>query len=1182
MRLKRLELVGFKSFANRVSLEFGRGITAIVGPNGSGKSNISDAVRWVLGEQSARTLRGSKMEDVIFSGSDGKKPLGMAEVQLTLDNSDGFLPVDFSEVTVTRRVYRSGESEFLINGKPCRLRDIQDLFTDTGLGKEGFAIIGQGQIDAVLSVRSQDRRVVLEETAGIVKYRLRKEEALQKIEQTNQDLIRVTDILRELDQRLGPLAKEAEKARRYHLLGEQLLAVEQDYYALELQRLDGERSRLEEERRLLVEATEKSAEEQARLERETAELEQNLHRAVSDLEESQARQFQLAEEQNSLETALNVKAERRRNNAQRMDTLAQLQEAKRLQLEGLQTERAAVLEELERALAECAAAEDVVEEAASALKATQEERTKLRRQLDTAKDDFFEFMRSLAELRNFQRDFAKEEQALTRQIAAKREAAAAAEEVVRQLRQQIREHGELQAAKLEETGRLRQDAEALQQEAQALATRAAAERERLRAIQARATQLQARLAALEDLESDYEGYTASVRHLMHEPKHKPLILGTVADILRVPAGLELAFEMALGPALQNVITPDEAAAQALIQWLKDRNAGRATFLPLEAMQPSRFPPAVRDALQAPGVLGTADELVECDPKFRPVVESLLGRIVITEDLDAAIALRRRLRQFSRIVTRDGSVVYPSGAMTGGSYTARTAGLLSRKAEIAQVQQQVAMERAAEAAQKQAVEEVEAAVAENRRRLDEIAQQQVNLQLEVQRLRQILDQLARDLAREEKQQALLESEAGQLAAAREALLARAETAAVRLSQAEAAEQGRRDGVQALEAKLREMEAEIERAQERLTLAKVGLTEAKSKAEALRMQLTTVDRQIGEAAAALEEAQHEAESLQVAQQVLAEEMAEAEARLELNLQAREALACDVDRLRQERDAMQDQLRVYGARLKHASSEHATVERKLYRNETELKLRMGEVERIGELLRERGLNCDMVRGRQPGQPKAQLKKAMDELREQIRSLGMVNPGAAEEYEQVKERHQFLTMQMNDLHEAKAQLQKAIAEMDEICRAKFLETFAQVRAEFSKLFTELFQGGKADLFLTEPESPLTTGIEVVAQPPGKKLQNLLLLSGGERALTAIALLFAIRRVKPTPFCILDEIDAALDETNLDRFARLMKEFAETTQLLTITHRQVTMEAADALYGVTMNDEAVSQIISVRMRQEG
>ncbi|HHT74388.1 MAG TPA: chromosome segregation protein SMC [Firmicutes bacterium] len=1182
MRLKRLELVGFKSFANRVCLEFGRGITAIVGPNGSGKSNISDAVRWVLGEQSARTLRGQKMEDVIFSGSDGKKPLGMAEVQLTLDNSEGFLPIDFSEVTVTRRVYRSGESEFLINGKQCRLRDIQDLFTDTGLGREGYAIIGQGQIDAVLSVRSQDRRVVLEETAGIIKYRLRKEAALQKIEQTNQDLVRVADILGELDQRLGPLQKEAEKTRRYQALGERLLLLEQDYYGLELQRLARSRAQLEEEQAELQGVAGTLAQEQGQLEEAIARLDQRLHQVTTDLEAGQARQFQLAEGQNALENTVNVKAERQRNNAQRLQSLASLSASKDAQLEDLQGQRQTVLAQLERALEKCEEAAGAADQAAHRLKERQDARQRLRNQLEEAKDEFFEFMRSLTELRNFQRNFDKDEQALTRQIKGKEEEASACAVAVKQLKAQVEEIKALQKAEEEKKAGAKAEEVALRQKAYDLRQRTEGEKEKLRHIQAKSTQIHARLTTLRELDGDYEGYSASVKRLMQEGRHRELILGTVADVLKVPQGLELAFEVALGSALQNIITPSEGAAETLIQWLKDKNAGRATFLPLDAMRPSRFTPAQQGALRMPGVLGTGDDLAECEERFRPVIQSLLGRTVIAEDLNSAVALRRRLQQFSRIVTRDGSVVYPSGAMTGGSQTTRTSGLLSRKTEISKLEEALEAQAKAEKEQLQAIEELETALSSIGKRLQELSEQQVAGQMEIQRLTQVLEQLSRDIAREEQQHSGLLQEASQLDQAREALLAQAETAAAQVEREEAAEGEHRRAIQELEEELQELEMEIEAAQDQLTQVKVQLEAAKGIAENFRMQLTAIDRQVDEAEAALSEAKREIEELHLAQATLAKEIEAAQTDLELSKKSRADLSAKIECLRQERDQIQDQLKAHNNRLKQVSSELTQIERKLYRNESELKLKAGEEERISELLEERNLRPAEVRAREVTRPKGELKKAIDELREEIRSLGMVNPGAAEEYEQVKERHHFLTMQMDDLNGAKAQLHKAIAEMDEICRAKFQETFAQVRAEFSTLFTELFQGGKADLCLTEPDSPLTTGIEVVAQPPGKKLQNLLLLSGGERALTAIALLFAIRRVKPTPFCILDEIDAALDEANLNRFARLMREFSETTQLLTITHRQATMESADALYGVTMTDEAVSQIISVRMKQEG
>lgn len=1182
MRLKRLEMVGFKSFANRVCLEFGSGITAIVGPNGSGKSNISDAVRWVLGEQSARQLRGSKMEDVIFSGSDGKKPLGMAEVQLTLDNSEGYLPIEFAEVTVTRRVYRSGESQFLINGRQCRLKDIHDLFTDTGLGREGYAIIGQGQIDAVLSVRSQDRRVLLEETAGIIKYRQRKEEALQKIEQTNQDLVRVTDILNELDKRLDPLQKEAEKARRYHELAHELLVVEQDFYALQLQEIDAERTSLDVEYRDVTETTEKITAELTDLEQKAAEVGQLLLQIETDLEKGQARQIELAERRNSLDSEIALKNERRENNTRRLAALAELRNNRRSQQDAFHSKRLEVKAELEAALSRCRSIEEHISAEERQVAELQKKREELRISLETAKDEFFEFMRSLTELRNFQRNFVKEEETLAKQIEARQQAASESadrlldvERAAFETEKQRRTH-ELQMAEMQnQAAELKKKKAALLQDV----TRV---EEAIRSAQGQATKLQARLNTLRELDADYEGYAASVKRLMQSEAQRKLILGTVADVIQVPPGLELAFEVALGSALQNIITPDESAAQALIEWLKRTNSGRATFLPLDAMRPSEFPPALRRHLEQPGVLGTGAELAQYDPKYEAVISSLLGRTVITEDLDSALSLRRNLKQFSRIVTRDGSVVFPSGAMTGGSQTTRTSGLLSRKSEIAQLETELhSMSQHRERLQAQ-LDELQSDLDGIDQSISALAQSEIQARLELQRLDQTLDQLKKDMTREQENQARLQEDIAHLQEVWQALLTQQETAAAQLSKEEEAEAAHRAAIQQLEQDLQKIEADVNAMQNQVGASRVKLAEEKGCVENLRIQLTNVDSQLEEVETVLADAEAEEAELTASQIRLAEEIAAAEQALEQISREREQLTSQLEQGRAERDARKIELTELNSRLQNISKQKNQLERRAYRIESEMQLKDAAESRIIELLHERELKAEEVRCRTVQMPKAELKGRIDDLRERIRGLGMVNPTAAEEYDQVRERHHFLTIQLNDLNEAKDQLREVIEEMDEVCISKFMETFTAVRTEFKKIFAELFQGGQADLFLTDPDSPLTTGIEVVAQPPGKKLQNLLLLSGGERALTAIALLFAIRRIKPTPFCILDEIDAALDEGNLHRFANLMRQFAQTTQVLTITHRQATMEAADALYGVTMNDDAVSQIISVRMNQEG
>ncbi len=1178
MRLKRLELQGFKSFADRVCLEFGDGITAIVGPNGSGKSNISDAVRWVLGEQSARSLRGHKMEDVIFAGSDGKRPLGMAEVQLTLDNTQGFLPLDYSEVMITRRVYRSGDSEFLINKQPCRLKDIQELFTDTGLGREGYAIIGQGQIDAVLSVRSQDRRVLLEETAGIIKYRSRKEEALAKMEETSLDLMRVTDILHELEGQLEPLQSQAEKARAYHSLADKLLEVELDYYALALrdieQRQKEGKERYKEAESHLLQWTSRSES----YEKDCAELEKEIAHIEHQLEVKQNENFQLTEEHNQAVHNIQLNEERLHNNEARFSKLQEVIGEKEEDIADLSNQKRTVegkvqttahkVQNLETAIAQT---EQEAEQLRKTYKQTQAD-------VERLKDEFLDFMRDLAEKRNFQRNFHSQEKSLLAQLETACIDLEKTQEEISQGKSELEQNRLAQNQEEESKSRLAREIK----KTEAARTDHAGQLEKLqRTIQKlmdQYTQIKSRLKTLQELEEDYEGYSYSVRRLMQNPEMKSLTLGTVADVISVPKGLETAFEVALGSALQNVITSTEQEAKTLIEWLKAVRGGRATFLPLASMESVRFPQRIQPLLNQEGVLGTGVELLKFDKRFEPAIGSLLGRTVITEDLDTALALKSRLKQFSRIVTRDGSVVFPSGAMTGGSLSNRTSGLLTRKGEIDELKSKMTLLKGKIQNHREKEGDLTAAVKEIYHQLEKLSQEEIQSQMCLQRLAQTDSQIREQLTRLTGTEKGLSHKIEELREVLNALRMEQETAATRVEGLEQEEQVQRALILQKEQAVKECSEQLRKKHDEITALKVKLAELKGEWQNLRTQLSNIEELYETAVRVRQESCSE-------QQLLLEEKERFQNEIVVN--QGEIARCEIekaeiakaiDELKEKKLDRQSTLTQTRIWLKEAQRNQTQTERVLYKLEVELSALEKEETRIIGLLKDREVIPEQVTERIVQADQAVLRKSIDSLRKEIRDLGMVNPGAAEEYEKVKERCDFLRIQLTDLNEARDSLTDVISEMDTVCKKRLQETFDQVRIEFQKLFSYLFQGGKADLVLTDPDSILTTGIEIMAQPPGKKLQNLLLLSGGERALTAIALLFAIRKVKPTPFCILDEIDAALDETNLHRFAQMMKEFSRTTQMLAITHRQGTMEAAHTLYGVTMTQDAVSQIISVSM----
>lgn len=1178
MRLKRLEIQGFKSFARPVCLEFGDGITAIVGPNGSGKSNISDAVRWVLGEQSAKSLRGQKMEDVIFAGSDGKRPLGMAEVQLTLDNSQGFLPLDYSEVTVTRRVYRSGDSEFFINKQNCRLRDIHDLFTDTGLGREGYAIIGQGQIEAVLSVRSEDRRILLEETAGIIKYRQRKEQALSKLEETAIDLLRVSDILHELEGQLGVLGEQAEQARLYLNLAEQLQDAELDHISLSWGKLEKKLGQVQQNQEQLQRDYAEWNNHCQDLEKKKMELESLTLALETQIEQEQRELFAAVEAYSAGLHTIELYEDRLKNNEFRSEQLIVLLKEKEEELTLLTEQEQEVQKQFTELLGAITQQEEVIKQAQLELANLQEQHRATQGNINSLKDGFFDFVRELADRRNFQRGFKEREKNLRAQLLANQEELGIMRGRIDALHHQMVELKEVESQLGQELLALEKEQFIQEEELDEGRQSLGKIQGEIRRLEARSTQVTARLRTLQELEAGYEGYGLGVRRLMQNSQMSPLVLGTVAEVISVPSGLETAFEVALGSALQNVITANEGDAKRLIKWLQEVQGGRVTFLPLDSVRSSELSPKDRNLLSQPGVLGTGLDLLDFPERFRPVLASLLGRVVITEDLDCALGLKRRLAQFSRIVTRDGSVVFPSGAITGGSLNNRTSGLLARKAELEELAAKLTTLRLELQKQQRREGEILQHLSKLEERLEQLQGEQIQTKLLIQSNGQNQSQALRDRKTWEGSLIQLQEKINELESILENLGSESEVAATKVGELEAQEEVRREEINLQEQRLVVLGDSIEKASQRQTNEQVHLAELKGSLETLRHQISNLEQRKKNSSQVYQGAQVEQASLAREKIEFGRVIEKTRAATELGKITQATLEESLNAKRVERQLAQSQGATVHADLAQAQKEQVQRERALYKGEVELDQLEREQEQILESLVERELSLEAVLNREVTRSESALKRIIEDLRGQIKDLGLVNPAATQEYERVQGRCEFLRTQLDDLNEARESLHAVINEMDKLCRTRLWDTFAQVQTEFQNIFTQLFNGGKADLVLTDPDSILTTGIEVMARPPGKKLQNLLLLSGGERALTAIALLFAIRKVKPTPFCILDEIDAALDESNLKRFTNLMEEFAQDTQFLVITHRPKTMEAANTLYGVTMGEDAISQMISVAL----
>ncbi|GMB08490.1 chromosome segregation protein SMC [Thermolongibacillus altinsuensis] len=1180
MFLKRLDIIGFKSFADRVSIDFVPGVTAVVGPNGSGKSNITDAIRWVLGEQSAKSLRGTKMEDIIFSGSDSRKPLNVAEVTLTLDNEDQFLPLEYQEISITRRVYRSGESEFFINKQPCRLKDIVDLFMDSGLGREAFSIISQGKVEEILSSKAEDRRTIFEEAAGVLKYKVRKKKAEHKLSETEDNLQRVNDILHELEQQLEPLKIQASIAKDYLEKREELEKYEVALIVHEIEQLHKQWEALKEQ---FAQHKQQEMQLSTHLQKEEAKIEQ-LRNEIAALDESidglQQVLLIASEELEKLEGKKEVFKERKKNAAKQQEQMNQkIQQL----LEREKTLKAAEQKEqnmLEQVKKEIASLQAALKEKNTALSLYG---LQLDEQIEQLKSEYIELVHQQASLKNerthLQAQLAKletrkKELAVTnqKQIDERERIQAQNQEKKRIIEQLEREIEQNEKA-------LRKQEEKLEQRKEHYRQKEAMLYEAYQYLQ----QTKSRKEMLEAMQQDYSGFFQGVKEVLKAKDRLKGIKGAVVELIQAPKELETAIEVALGSAAQHVVVADEESAREAIRYLKQHAYGRATFLPLTVMQPKRIPSEHLSLLERhPAYVGIAANLISYDAAYENIMMNVLGTVIITKDLKSANELARLSQYRYRFVTLEGDVVNPGGAMTGGAITKQASSLLSRARELEKVTEKWRqmeektnqLERYLQN-EKQAIYDEEKALLSQREQLDEL---RFTLQERKSELREIElheQNINERLAVYDHEKEALEQEMKEIQ--------------TRLKEVD-------EKISALQNQLTEIDEQVqkwteqknveqvskERIQEEITALKVSLAE---KQEQLRNQQEQIERMAKEYA----ETKRERMNIQHELERLMSEMSEHDRDEEQLEQLRQQRLQDKNETVQLIASRREQRFDYQAKLEHLEKETKELKRQYKQlidalKDEEVRLTRTDVELdhlLSRLREEYALSFEAAKEKFP------LSVSVDEARKKVKliklaieDLGTVNLGAIEEYERISERHRFLTEQKSDLQQAKETLYQVIDEMDEEMKKRFATTFQQIRKQFASVFTELFGGGKADLQLTNPNDLLNTGVDIVAQPPGKKLQHLSLLSGGERALTAIALLFAILKVRPVPFCVLDEVEAALDEANVQRYAKYLKSFSAQTQFIVITHRKGTMEEADVLYGVTMQESGVSKLVSVRLEE--
>lgn len=1182
MYLKSIEVHGFKSFANKIVFQFHNGITAIVGPNGSGKSNVADAVRWVLGEQSAKSLRGASMQDVIFSGTELRKPLGYASVSITLDNSDHQLAISYDEVTVTRRVYRSGESEYLINGTQVRLKDINELFYDTGVGKEGYSIIGQGQVEKIISGKPEERRELFDEAAGIVKFKRRKYAAQKKLEDEKQNLVRVNDILSELTRQLGPMERQAETARIYLKKKEELKSLDVNLFLLEYERISRELNETREKQALSLEqlnetreAYEQAKAEYEQLEKELEQLNETLQQRRDCVAQGQLTAQRFETQVQLLHEQINTAKTNGAHLKARIEGIDQELSEREAQREHAQEELAALRQALEEVQEQSTDASDAL---ALLQKGIQEHESAIA----GGKSTIIDILNQRASVKaRMQRYDTMYEQTQIRK-------AQISQEVLR-LKSEESEQAEVLAGLQKEydevTARITALTAKSDETNEQLSVRQQELSEYNHTIEIEQTEYHreaSRLESLKNITERYDGYGNSIRRVMEQKSRVPGILGVVADIIKVEKAYEIAIETALGGSIQNIVTDTEETAKKLIEFLKRNKFGRATFLPLSGIS-GRGGFSTPQALKEQGVLGLASSLVQAGKQYGELVQYLLGKTVVVDTIDHAIALARKYRHSLRIVTTDGELLSPGGSMSGGAFK-NSSNLLGRRREIEDLEKQVGTRRERLQTLQQ---QIDACRMERNRLRDEIVRQKDALQeeyLKQNTARMKLDEVKTKSGSTAQGYQRIRSEAGELEA--------------QIQEIQESRKKEQEQLAASEAQEHETEQEILRLQQELDRKRGEEHTLMAEAERLHLELAQQRQQeqfIGQNLARLRQ---EAGRLTQEKEQYAAGIRESDGEIEAKLcQIRE-----IETAIGEAVGSQEQLRSEIESLTAQKEEKSAVHKRFFATREELSERMtlldretfrlnAQLEKLTEqqdhqtsyMWEEYALTFGAAKELQQEEPAsaAALKKSIAAIKSEIKGLGNVNVNAIEDYKELSERHTFLSAQHEDLMKAEAALVKIIEELDEGMRTQFRAQFARIQTEFDKAFKELFGGGRGSLELVEDEDILEAGVRIIAQPPGKKLQNMMQLSGGEKSLTAIALLFAIQNLKPSPFCLLDEIEAALDESNVDRYANYLHKLTKHTQFIIITHRRGTMTAADRLYGITMQEKGVSALVSVNLIED-
>ena len=1183
MYLKRLEMYGFKSFADKATLEFMPGITTVIGPNGSGKSNISDCIRWVLGEQSMKSLRGTKSEDIIFAGTQSRKSLGYAEASIVIDNSDGKLPIEYSEAIVTRRIYRSGESGYFINKTPCRLKDILELFMDTGIGKDGYSIIGQGKIDEILSNKSEDRRNIFEEAAGIVKYRARKTESEKKLEQTKLNLLRINDIIAEIETNIGPLKTQSEKAKKFLSLRDELKDIE---VGLFLYNIDNIKEKIKESlENIDIFETQKVKEEEKlsnhQLEKE--DLKTKIDEIINLIEQTQNLGFESEKKKEQLTGKIKVNEERIENNKENYERYKNdieelktrnslLEEEKTQKLEkkeNLTKNKVKFDEELKLKLEE-------LEKYSETLSSKEIEIEDKKKKVEENIDLKYEIVANVnAQNANIENLDKKE-----KELKADIQSTISELDMQRTVKEDLNKDFYIVESN---RNKLATDIEQLEKNKEEYTKKISKFEDTLNLLQSEYRIKEARHKFLVETEKEKEGYIRSVKLLLDETeKNSDLrkgVNGVLANLISVKEDYQTAIEMALGGAIQNIVTDTEEQAKKLVNCLRTNNWGRASFLPISAIKGQKLNKF--DSKGVDGVIGIASDLVGFDKKYEQIILNLLGKTVVVNNIDTAVNLAKKNSYSFKIVTLEGDIINPSGVISGGSVSKKTVNILGRGKEIKQLEKELKNLETKIEKTRNEKQEYENSIQENLTEYENKKNQMQEIQIVYATEKQKIDNVALEVLKlEAKLEKLRQDDTNKLNSERESLKQLQEQLNEKLKTLD-------EETEKLNSEIEEFTKINKDNQKYIDDLNFDITNLKISVSSFDESQTSIDEMLerieNDVKTNLESIENKVESMgkiEIDNEALQKDIEDIKQQI-IDLSKEVSESTDkIDALKADRISKNEKLEALENNILEQTTTLEEIKNQINKIEikkSKLELELEQI--INKMWEEYELTPNNIAEVQKITNPNEVQKKVNSLRSQIRDLGPINVEAIKEYKELKERYDFMSEQRVDLEDSSNKLKKVIQEMTDTMKKQFSEQFKIINKNFGEVFTELFGGGKAELILEDEENILECGIQIHAQPPGKKLQNMMLLSGGEKAFTAIALLFAILKINPAPFCVLDEIEAALDDVNVYRFAEYLKRFSKQTQFLIITHRKGTMEAADTVYGITMEEKGVSKLLSMKIK---